>query len=181
MKLILASASPRRKEIMNNVYLYPEIKATKFNENKSLSPKKLVKVNAIGKCNEIKIAKGEIVIAADTIVCLNNKVFGKPKERIDAVNMLKALSNKTHKVITGVCIKSVDKQVYFSETTKVIFDNLSIEQIENYIDRENVYDKAGSYGIQDSACAFIKGIKGDYFNVMGLPINHLLNVLKEFE
>ena len=119
-------------------------------------------------------------VSADTIVCLNNKVLGKPKSREDAFFMLRDLGGNTHSVFTGVTIIKGDKKKTFSQETKVTFYELSDEEIYEYIDSGEVYDKAGSYGIQGKGGLLVKGIEGDYFNVVDLPVARLKRELEDF-
>lgn len=128
-----------------------------------------------------ELLPGEIVIAADTIVWCNDQVLSKPVDHDDAVRILKEISGNTHEVITGVSIRSALKDLTFSETTKVTFDEMSEEDIEYYISKYKPYDKAGAYGIQEwigiAACSHIDG---SYFNVVGLPVNRLYKELQIF-
>ncbi len=122
-----------------------------------------------------------IVIGADTIVILNGKIYEKPNDREHAIEMLSALSGQMHEVITGVCILSREKELVFSETTKVYFNKLSKEEIEFYVDNYKPFDKAGSYACQEWIGAVaINRFEGDYFNVVGLPINRVYRELKKF-
>jgi septum formation protein len=124
---------------------------------------------------------GSIVIAADTIVYCNNKILGKPTDRLDAINMLLQLAGNTHQVITGVCIVEGTKQVLFADITTVEFHELSKAQIEYYVDNFKPFDKAGGYAIQEWIGAVgIKKINGDFYNVMGLPISRVVEALKSF-
>ena len=115
----------------------------------------------------------DIIIGADTIVCIDNKILGKPKDKKDSVKMLKKLSGNTHKVITGVSIACYKENIFktFSETTKVVVKNIPMNQITYYVNNFKTLDKAGSYGIQDFFSVWIEKINGCYYNVMGLPIS----------
>ena len=113
----------------------------------------------------------ETVLGADTIVVLDDKILGKPKDREDAYNMLKALSGRVHSVFTGVCVIENGTSMTFAEETQVEFLPLTDEEINRYLDTDEPYDKAGAYGIQGYASKFVRGISGDYFNVVGLPIS----------
>jgi septum formation protein len=120
-----------------------------------------------------------IIIAADTIVLLDNEILGKPKDEADAISILRKLSGRIHKVITGVCIQKGSKEISFSVTTEVHFRELTDEQIAHYVTRYKPYDKAGAYAIQEwIGMTGIEKIVGDYYNVMGLPIGDVLKVLK---
>ena len=127
------------------------------------------------------ISEHVIVIGADTVVVLDGKIYEKPLDRQDAINMLLKLSGRMHEVITGVCILSKSKEIVFSETTKVYFNDLTSEEIEYYVDNFKPFDKAGSYACQEWIGAVaIKKFEGDYFNVVGLPVNRVYHELKSF-
>jgi septum formation protein len=126
----------------------------------------------------LPIQQGKWIIAADTIVVLENEIIGKPTDRADAINILQKLSGKTHRVITGVYLINDTESRNFSETTLVHFHPLTLSQIEYYVDQYQPYDKAGAYGIQDWIGVIgIRGIEGDFYNVMGLPVSKLLGYL----
>ena len=128
--------------------------------------------------DEFPIHQGKWIIAADTIVVLENEIIGKPIDRTDAIAILQKLSGKTHRVITGVYLVNDSKSSAFSETTLVHFHPLTLSQIEYYVDQYQPYDKAGAYGIQDwIGVVGIRGIEGDFYNVMGLPVSKLLGYL----
>lgn len=122
-----------------------------------------------------------MIIAADTIVCLDNRILSKPKSREHTIEILGELSGKTHLVITGVALRTKEKMITFTETTEVVFEKLTLKEIEYYTDRFKPFDKAGAYGIQEwIGMIGIKSIKGSYFNVMGLPTARLWRELKSF-
>lgn len=174
-EIILASASPRRTEILNLGRVKHRIVVKEHEEiiDESKSAEDIVKDLAYQKAYAVyKDNLDEIVLGADTVVVLDG-ILGKPKDRDDAYRMLKKLSNKTHKVITGVAILSKDTKRIFSETTNVTFRKMTDEEIYEYIDNENVLDKAGAYAIQGMASKYISKIEGDYYNVMGLPISRV--------
>jgi septum formation protein len=128
--------------------------------------------------HELPIHQGKWIIAADTIVVLENEIIGKPIDRADAIHILQKLSGKTHRVITGVYLINDTESINFSETTLVHFHPLTLSQIEYYVDQYQPYDKAGAYGIQDwIGVVGIQGIEGDFYNVMGLPVSKLLSYL----
>lgn len=186
LKIILASNSPRRKELMTMAGFCFEVKSKNVEENHPVElsqhdiPVHLATKKAQAFSQEI--AHDEIVIGADTIVLLNGKIFEKPKDRAQAITMLNALSGQMHEVITGVCILSKKKQVQFSELTKVYFNPLTLAEIEYYVDAYQPYDKAGSYACQEWIGAVaIKKFEGDYFNVVGLPVNRVYQELKKFD
>ena len=173
---ILASNSPRRKEILNQIGINFKIIPSQVNEHSNLdySPNKFAEYWSIIKTQKVsKMFQNHIIIGADTIVCINNKILGKPSNKKDSVKMLNKLSGSTHKVITGVSIACYKENIFktFSETTKVIVKNISKDQINYYVNNFKTLDKAGSYGIQDFFSVWIEKINGCYYNVMGLPIS----------
>ena len=182
--IILASKSPRREELLNLLNLDFKIEITEVNEvyPDNLEVNKIAEYLANLKANGFKsIHNDTIVITADTIVILDKQILGKPKNKTEAAKMLLSLSNRNHKVMTGVCIKSKDKTISFSNTTKVFFKELTSSEINFYIENYKPFDKAGSYGIQEWIGAIgITKIEGSYFNVVGLPINQLYKNLKEY-
>ncbi|MDD6525255.1 MAG: Maf family protein, partial [Firmicutes bacterium] len=124
--------------------------------------------------------KDSIVIGSDTIVVADNQVLGKPKDRMDAINMLHMLNGKTHMVITGVCIIDDEKCECFANVSKVTFDKMSDEEISSYVDTKEPMDKAGAYAIQGMAAKFIERIDGDYYSIMGLPLHDVYKILQKF-
>lgn len=182
-RFILASASPRRKEILEKAGYSFEIIVSDADENitEDLSPEKTVEVLAERKALSVwESNKDSVVFGCDTVVAIDGKILGKPTDDEDAFNMLKMLSGRTHTVSTGVCICSEDKTEVFSNTTQVEFYPLSDETIRSYIASGEGKDKAGSYGIQGYGCVLVKEIKGDYFSVMGLPVSQSSRVLADF-
>ncbi len=186
-KFILASASPRRKELLS-IYvkdfkimpadIYETIPNNIALEN---APLYIAKEKAAAVFN--KINEDEIIITADTIVLLDNKIYGKPKDKLDAYNMIKTFSGKTHQVITGVCCYSKDKQINieFSDVTNVSFTNISDEIIEKYLKNAEYIDKAGAYAVQGLASMFVEKIEGCYDNVVGLPMGMLARNLIKYQ
>lgn len=173
--LILASGSPRRQHFFKELGLDFEIRLKEVDEVYPLHLKGaeitdfLAKLKAQPFVKELK--KNDIIVTADTIVWLNNKAIGKPKDRNEAIKMLQNLSGKTHQVITSFCITTTSKQITKNDTTLVTFNKLNIDEIEFYIDKYQPFDKAGSYGIQEwIGYIGIEKIVGSYFNVMGFPI-----------
>lgn len=182
--LILASKSPRREELLRKITDDFEIIVSDVEEvlpsdiTSQEAPEYLaaLKANAVAKEHP-----GRTVIGADTVVILGGRILGKPKDEDDAFLMLRALSGRTHTVITGCCITDGENERRFSDSTEVTFYDLSDEEIREYIATGDPMDKAGAYGIQEKATLFVKGIKGDFFNVVGLPIAMLYRELKFFE
>ncbi len=185
-KIILASQSPRRQQLMTDAGFEFEVKTKEgidevFPEGlkKEEIAEYLAKLKARAFAEEIN--EETTLITADTIVWQKGKVLGKPVDYEDAFKMIKSLSGKKHWVITGVCITSAEKQVLFYTSTKVYFAELTDEEIHYYVEKFQPYDKAGAYGIQEWIGHIgIEKIKGSYFNVMGLPIQRLYKELKKF-
>ena len=183
MGFILASASPRRKEILEKVGFSFRICVTDVDEtmNTLLPLEEAVKEIALKKAlavNEVK--EEDIIIAADTIVVLDGEVFGKPKDYLEAKEMLSKLSGRTHQVYTGFALVNKQKQISECVMTKVTFHTLSEQDIEDYMNTGEPFDKAGAYGIQEKGCLLVKEIEGDYFNVIGLPISRVNQILNEY-
>ena len=183
-KIVLASKSPRRKELLEllDIEFSVEIRAVDELYSKDLNKTDVAEYLAKLKADSFsKLQKDQLIITADTIVLLEGKILGKPKNKNEAFQMLSSLSNKSHHVITGVCIKTSTKSTSFSTSTKVFFKALSSAEIEYYIDTYKPFDKAGSYGIQEWIGAIgISKIEGSYYNVVGLPIHELNKELKSF-
>ena len=185
-KVILASNSPRRKELLAGLGIDFSVRIIKdIDESYPASLRgEDIPVFISGKKAEAyrrTMDEDELIITADTIVYDNDKVLGKPSSREEAINMLTELSGHAHEVITGVTICSRDKMKQFASVSKVFFDNLTEEEIEYYVDLYRPYDKAGSYGIQEwIGFVGVTRIEGSYFNVMGLPIQRLYKELKRF-
>ena len=174
--LILASASPRREQLLNQIGLVFSVVPSKVIEDFSLAlpPEAFTEHWAREKAKYVAEDNPDtMVVGADTIVVLNGKILGKPKNELDSFSMLQSLSGHTHEVITGMSFLKVDSDIdfTFNERTYVSFKTLSDLDIRYYIDNYNPFDKAGSYGIQDWFSIHIRQIKGCYFNVMGLPLS----------
>ncbi len=175
--IILASASPRRKEILELADLKFDIMPSDAQEITTKTvPNEVVMELASIKAKDIyeKSEKQSMVVGADTVVAYQGQILGKPADKADAKRMLTMLSGQTHEVYTGVCVIEDGKTKTFYEETKVTFYEISDEQIDHYIKTGEPMDKAGSYGIQGKAAVFIKGIEGDYYNVVGFPIARFL-------
>lgn len=182
-RFILASASPRRKEILENAGFDFEIIVSDVDENitEDLSPSETVEELAKRKALAVwEENKDAVVFGCDTVVAVDDKILGKPRDDDEAFAMIKMLSGKAHTVSTGVCICSEDKISVFSNTTNVEFYPLSDETIRSYVATGESRDKAGAYGIQGYGSVLIKEIKGDYFSVMGLPVSESSRVLADF-
>ena len=182
-KVILGSKSPRRNELLSGLNINFTVKIIDVKEEypASLIREEIPMYLSKLKADNYNLQKGELLITADTIVCIGNTIFGNPKTKNEAIEMLQKLSGNTHEVITGVTITTQTRQETFSSITKVTFDELSKEEIDYYIDKYKPYDKAGSYGIQEwIGYIGITCIEGSYFNVMGLPVQKLYQKLKSF-
>ena len=180
---ILASASPRRKELLKAMGFDFEIRHPNTEEvsRNDLAPEILATRNASLKANAVgEINAENLVIGADTVVGLNNRILGKPANASDAFDMLKALSGETHRVVTGVCFRTLDKSIEFHESTQVTFTALSDELIDRYIVDCEPFDKAGAYAIQEwIGMVAVKRIEGDYYNIVGLPLSRIYRELAQ--
>lgn len=183
IKPILASASPRRKELIKLIFDNVEIRTADCDET---LPENTGAKEAVEYLSKIKNRacvsgeKNELVISADTVVAVDDVILGKPKDKEDARRMINLLSGRTHRVYTGVTLSLNGKEKTFSEKTDVLFYNLTDNEIEEYINTDEPYDKAGAYGIQGKAGLLVKGINGDYYNVVGLPVSRLKREIAEF-
>ena len=184
-KVILASNSPRRKELLSGLGIEYQVKAMPDVDESfpdTLVGEEIPAYIAQAKANAYQPVMGadELVITADTIVWIDNEVLGKPESREDAIDMLRKLSGASHQVITGVCITTIDWQKCFTATTDVTFAQLTDEEIEYYVDNYTPMDKAGAYGVQEwIGFVGVQYIAGSYFNIMGLPIQRLYGELKK--
>ncbi len=183
MNIILASASPRRKEILKSKGYDFKIIPSSYDENitsKKYS-KELVEFCAYNKALDVlKNNNGSVIVSADTVVVIDDIILGKPKDKLDAFNTLKKLSDRTHFVSTSICILSSSKKITATDTTYVTFRALSDEDITKYIDTKNPLDKAGSYGIQDDGFDFCIKTEGEIDNIIGFPLKLFEEKLKEF-
>jgi septum formation protein len=185
-KIILASQSPRRKQLLEWAEVPFEVFVKETDERfpPGLKPGEVAVYIARNKALAVQQLRNEneIIVAADTIVVLGDNIIGKPVHREDAVSILLALSGEKHRVITGVVIRKGDKEIAFADSTEVEFHNLSVKEIEFYVDKYKPYDKAGAYAIQEwIGVVGIKSINGDFYNVMGLPVSRVVRELKRFE
>lgn len=184
MNIILASASPRRKEILENASVKFEVMASCIEELTldGESPCQMVMRLAFEKGMDIASRqKNDLIISADTIVVIDNTVLGKPENEIEARKMITSLSGRTHQVITGISLINLDnnKKIIDYVISNVKFKNLSEEDINDYIRTKESLDKAGAYGIQGYGALLVDEIQGDYFNIVGLPISRLSDLLKK--
>ncbi len=172
--IILASQSPRRRDLLNMVGLQfsvqpatSEVPPTTYKD-----PVDYVRQTAYGKLIDVyNDSAADLVIAADTIVVLGGRIFEKPRDRDDAVSILQTLSGRTHEVITSICLKTKAAEIIDHSSTAVTFNELTLAEIEQYLATEEPFDKAGAYGIQGYGAIFINKIDGCYFNVMGFPLS----------
>lgn len=176
-KIILASGSPRRKELLEQIGVEFEIHKAEGEETITSSiPEEAVKELSMQKAREVSgKCDGDIIIGADTVVAVDGQILGKPVDRADAMRMLRLLQGKEHQVITGVTVilKETGKTVSFAEVTKVHVFPVTEEQMERYLETGEPMDKAGAYGIQGRFAVYVSGIEGDYNNVVGLPVGRL--------
>ncbi len=185
-KIVLASGSPRRKMLMEWAEINFEVIVSDADESfdKNLSPEKIAlqiaeKKNNVVAANILLDDLNAIIISADTIVVLDNEIIGKPKDETDAISILMKLNGKTHRVITAVVVKTKDNCISFTDETLVSFNELNEQQLEHYVFHYKPFDKAGAYAIQEwIGVVGIKKIEGDFYNVMGLPISRVVQVLK---
>jgi len=183
VKIVLASKSPRRQELIKELGFDYEIRIKEVEEiyPKEIDPYKVPEFLAALKSEPIlpTLSKNEILLTSDTIVLADNKILGKPSNEVEAYEMIKSLSGKTHQVITGVQLKSLSKTISFSSITQVFFSELTDQEINFYIEKYQPMDKAGSYGIQEwIGYIGVSKIEGCYYNVMGLPIHDVYQSLK---
>lgn len=182
MEIILASASPRRKELMGHFSFPFTVRVSQADEkmdSRKLPQNEVARISC-NKAMAVARQADDIVIGADTIVVCDGVILGKPKDEADACRMLSMLSGRAHQVMTGVTVLQGKRSHSFTEITDVYFRPLSEKEILSYIHSGDPMDKAGAYGIQSGASLFVEKIVGDYYNVVGLPVCHLSLVLKEF-
>ncbi|SDM87387.1 septum formation protein [Fictibacillus solisalsi] len=182
-RLILASSSPRRKELLSMNLLSYEVIPSTIQEvmDPSLSPEELVCSLARQKAEDVfRLYPDHVVLGADTIVVNNGTVLGKPAGRKEAIDVLHSLSGRTHTVYTGVSILAKEREQLFFVSTDVTFWELSDAEIENYVNSGEPFDKAGSYGIQGLGARLVQSIAGDFYSVVGLPVSRVVKELESF-
>jgi septum formation protein maf len=183
-KLLLASGSPRRRELLDSLGIkveHAQLHDVDESYPADMSPMKVPEYLSRLKSQAYRseLADDEVLVTADTVVVLDGKVLGKPVDEAEAKAMLRSLSGRVHQVVTGVTLATSSRSVTFSEVTDVEFDTLSDSEIDYYVANFKPFDKAGAYGIQEwIGYVGVKGIRGDYYNVMGLPVNSLCRHLK---
>lgn len=188
MRYILASKSPRRREILQNIGLEFTVFVADADETSDITdPIALVKELALRKgqaaadalSEKGELSSGDIIIASDTVVACGSEILGKPRDREDARRMLKLLSGEKHRVVSGVALLRDGQRFVSHSETFVYFDSLDDDAIERYLDTSEPYDKAGAYGIQGLASVWVRRIEGSYFGVVGLPVNVLDKLHRE--
>lgn len=181
MKIILASNSPRRKELLGGLGVDFEVKVLNGVDESypdTLPAKDVAEYIATEKAAAYTVQEDELLITADTVVIVGQDILGKPKDAADACRMLRKLSGKTHQVVTGVCLTTSKEQRRFSVTTDVTFKQLSDAEIEHYVDKYKPFDKAGAYGIQEwIGYIGVTALNGSYYNVMGFPVQRVYEEL----
>lgn len=184
-RIVLASASPRRRQLLEWAEvpfdLVPSDMEELIPDGLQVSEVPVFLASQKAAVVRKKVKEGRIIVAADTIVVLDQQILGKPSDRADAIRMLSMLSGRTHEVITGVALTDSKKEVLFAESTRVRFHKLTRQEIEHYVDHYSPFDKAGAYAIQEwIGVTGIHSIEGDFYNVMGLPVSRVLQELKGF-
>lgn len=182
-KLILASSSPRRQDLLKQVNIPYSVRVAHVDESVVKTSNPVEKVRQLAKLKGRSVSinnHNEVIISADTVVACNGKIFEKPKCKDEAHQMISSLSGNVHEVLTGVTIRSISEEAILLEKTQVEFWTLSKKEIEAYIATDEPYDKAGGYGIQSLGAIFVKRINGDYNNVVGLPVSRVIRELKKF-
>jgi len=188
MKLILASKSPRRREILEHLGVPFEIVTADTDESADVSdPCRLVELLSERKARAVAeklLSEGRelsdtVILASDTVVATEDEILGKPRDTADARRMLSLLSGSSHRVVSGICLLGMGKCGTAHEVTEVLFDSLDGETLTRYLQTDEPYDKAGAYAIQGYASTFIRGIRGCYFNVVGLPVHRLATLWRE--
>ncbi len=182
MKVVLASASPRRRQLLLQAGWQPLVCPSAYTEaGRGRSPAELVAANALGKCQAVVAARGDQLptVAADTVVVVDEKILGKPRTEAEAAEMLRLLSGRSHLVLTGVAVSFQGRILQDVCTTRVQFRPLGEEEIASYVASGEPLDKAGAYGIQGRGALLVEGIEGCYSNVVGLPLARLYLMLKK--
>jgi len=181
--LVLASQSPRRKEILSAAGFHFEVRAPRIPEQRQPREAPIAYVTRLAreKAEAVECAPGELILGADTVVVAGIEVLEKPRDNVDAARMLRILAGREHQVITGICLRTVLRHITDSATTTVVFSSMSDREIEAYVESGEVLDKAGAYAIQGLASRFIERIDGCYFNVVGLPISLFYRHLKTLD
>lgn len=181
-KLILASTSPRRAELLRSAGMSFAVQAPDADEKRrdGETPVEYAVRTAREKAESISAAPGAVILGADTVVAAEGRILGKPSDAAEAKAMLRLLSGRLHEVVTGVCLHSADKAVCFHVATAVLFRELSDEEIDAYVATGDPLDKAGAYAIQNGAAGMVRRLDGSYSNVVGLPLCEVIEALEDF-
>ena len=182
MQLILASGSPRRRELLSLFGIPFAVRAADIDETMDPQKPPFDEVARVSRCKALAVPheKDDLIVAADTIVVCQGEVLGKPRDKEDAARMLRLLSGSTHQVMTGCTVLQGSRAETFTQVTQLHFRPLSEKEIHRYIATGEPMDKAGAYGIQGKGALLVEGIRGDFFNVMGLPLLRLSRMLEQF-
>lgn len=184
-RIVLASASPRRRELLSGLdidFSVEVISGVAEDYPEGLSPQEVPVYIAREKASAYSLKPDELLLTADTVVVVGDEILGKPADAADACRMLRMLSGRTHQVITGVCLTSIERQKSFQVTTDVTFRELSAGEIEYYVSNYKPFDKAGAYGIQEwIGYVGVTSIRGSYFNVVGLPVQRIYEAIRDFD
>lgn len=184
-RIVLASASPRRRELLAGLdidFSVEVISGVAEDYPSGLPPQEVPVYIARGKASAYSLEAGELLITADTVVVVGSEVLGKPSGAADACRMLRKLSGRTHQVITGVCLTSIERQRSFHVTTDVTFRELTDGEIAYYVTRYKPFDKAGAYGIQEwIGYVGVTSVRGSYYNVVGLPVQRIYEAIRDFD
>lgn len=182
--IILGSGSPRRKELLAGLGWNFEIKKADIEElyPDNLDASEVAEFLANLKSDAFQIEENDLLITSDTVVVLNSQVIEKPQNRSHAIEMLQRLSGNTHTVYSAVCMRTMSKRLSFTDSTEVVFNELTLDEIEFYVDKYQPYDKAGAYGIQEwIGYVAVKYIRGSFYTVMGLPIGRVYAAIEDFK
>ena len=183
MKLILASSSPRRRDLLNQVNIKFELREQLTDESRVTitEPVEKVKTLAAIKSHNTKVSDSEVILTADTVVSKDGVIYEKPENKDHAREMIKSLSGGIHQVYTGCMLRSLHKEEFIISQTDVVFYDLTDEEIENHLQHEDYMDKAGAYGIQSHGALLVKEIHGDYNTVVGLPLAEVVRALQNWQ
>lgn len=181
-EIVLASASPRRRELLEMLGLTVIVRPSGTEEKigSLTDPQEIVTALAEQKARSVPRKPEELILAADTVVAIDRRILGKPKDEADAFRMLSLLSGREHSVFTGFCLLRGEESILGAEETKVFFRSLSPAVIQRYLATGEPFDKAGAYGIQGKGCCLAEGIQGDFYNVVGLPVSRIMAELRRW-
>ena len=181
MNIVLCSASPRRKELLRRIVPDFAVRIVPTDETtQEADCERRVQALALRKARAVEMRAGEVLLGADTLVCIDGEILGKPRDRADAARMLRMLSGRVHQVYTGVALRSIEREVVFCERTDVHFAPIAEAELQRYLDKAKFLDKAGAYAIQEEGARFVTRIDGCPSNVVGLPVQRVYAELKAF-